>query len=106
MSRQRRRPVPLSGRIVSVVVAVIALALIALLLSRLFSGVLRLARGGDGRDPQFAEPVEGATRPPELYGEGEGPQLADDPSAGWDLGEQTPVDKTAEELSREAAAGQ
>ena len=27
-----------------------------------------------------------------------------DPSAYWNLGEQTPVDKTAEELSREAEA--
>ena len=98
MSRRRRRYVPLSGRIAAV--------LVVLLVSRLFSGVLRLARGSDGPDPQFAEPSEGATRPPELYGEGEAAQFLEDPSAGWDLGEQTPVDKTAAELSREAATGQ
>ena len=106
MSTRRRRPAPLWQRVAAVAVMVIAAALVILLLSPLFSGNLRLSPGSDGRDPQFAEPAGGATRPPELYGEGEDPQLLEDPSAGWDLGEQTPVDKTAEQLSQEAAAGQ
>ena len=83
--------------------------LLVLLVVRLFSGALRLTRTGGGestRDPQFAEPAETVTRPPELMSEGVWPAMEDDPSENWDLGEQTPVDKTAEELSREAAAGQ
>ena len=45
------------------------------------------------------------TRPPELIGETGAPGAEGDPSEHWDLGEQTPVDKTAEELSREAELG-
>ena len=94
---------------VRVAVGVLAVALTALLIAlavRLLSGALNLARGGDvstGTDPQFAEPAEQVTRPPELFGEGVAPDMADDPSRNWNLGEQTPVDKTAEELSREAS---
>ena len=82
--------------------------LLGALIVRLFSGALNLARpGGSGApDPQFAEPAESVTRPPELAGEGFGGELSEDPSDGWDMGVQTPVDKTAGELSAEAAAGE
>ena len=50
--------------------------------------------------------ARGRARPPELIGETGAPGAEGDPSEHWDLGEQTPVDKTAEELSREAEAGE
>ena len=89
------------------VVGVLA-ALVVVFGLRLLGGAFRLLRtdGGEvSRDPQFAEPAVNATRPPELTGEGDWPVETGDPSDSWDLGEQTPVDKTAEELSREAEAG-
>ena len=58
------------------------------------------------RDPQFAEPAENATRPPELDENGQPLDLGDDPSANWVYEAETPVDKTAAELSREAEAGE
>ena len=96
------------ARIAAIAAALAVAILLIALVARLFTGALRLTRtdgGATERDPQFAEPAEGVTRPPELTEEGGIPAPSDDPSAGWDLGEQTPVDKTAEELSREAAAG-
>lgn len=106
MSTRRRRPASPGVRIAALVAAVIVALLLILLLARLIGGALGVAGGGaGGRDPQFAEPAEAVTRPPELSGEGDYLPVGDDPSANWDLGEQTPVDKTAEELSREAAAG-
>ena len=83
--------------------ALIAVVLIAVLAARLASGALNRVGGASERDPQFAEPAEAVTRPPELIGEAGAPGAEGDPSEHWDLGEQTPVDKTAEELSREAA---
>ena len=82
-----------------------AILLIALAV-RLVSGAVGMVRRGGsvGTDPQFAEPAETVTRPPELEGEGK-PDAADaDPSAQWEEVELTPVDKTAEELGREEAA--
>lgn len=92
---------------IAVIAAVVALAVLAGVFAvRLLTGTLNLMRGGETQhDPQFAQPAEAVTRPPELEGEEGALDLADDPSAGWDLGEQTPVDKTAEELSLEAANG-
>ena len=93
-------------RIALVALAAAAAVLVATLVVKLFAGALRLARtdGGDtSTDPQFALPAETVTRPPELAQEGQWPPMEEDPSAQWDLGEQTPVDKTAEELSREAS---
>ncbi len=59
-------------------------------------------RGDDGaRDPQFAEPAEAITAPPELYGP-EGESTFRDNSANWDTSVQTPVDQTAGELGEEA----
>ena len=105
MSRRRRRP--LWPKAVGLaVVAVLAIVAVVLAL-RLLGGAIRLARtdGGEGiHDPQFAESAETVTRPPELMGDGVAPDGVEDPSAYWNLGEQTPVDKTAEELSREAEA--
>lgn len=106
MSGRRREPFWRVLVTFAVVAALVALAVAFAV--RLFSGTMALVRADGGaseRDPQFAEPTEAVTRPPELAGEGEAPALADDPSAGWDLGVQTPVDKTAEELAREAQAG-
>ena len=60
--------------------------------------------GSGGTDPQFAEPAETVTRPPELEGEGRPDGTDIDPSAQWEEVELTPVDKTAEELGREEAA--
>jgi len=54
-----------------------------------------------GRDPQFAEPAETVTMPPELTGEGETAVEYKDNSANWDTSVQTPVDKTADELAAE-----
>lgn len=84
----------------------VAGVLLLLLMLRLVSGALNLTRhGGTGApDPQFAEPAETVTRPPELNGEDDAPQALDDPSAAWAQVELTPVDKTAEELGREEAA--
>lgn len=59
-----------------------------------------------GHDPQFAEPAETVTVPPELTGEGEAAVQYRDNSANWDIPEQTPVDKTAAELAAEEAAVQ
>ena len=90
------------------IVALTVLAILAVIIGvKMLSGTIGLIRSDGGAaepDPQFAEPAETVTRPPELMGE-DGAPVADDPSAGWDLGVQTPVDKTAEELSREMAEG-
>ena len=86
--------------------AAVVAALLLFLLLRMLLGALRLThtRGTAARDPQFAEPAEVVTRPPDLDATGGSLQLADDPSSGWEQGEQTPVDKTADELVREAEA--
>ena len=106
MSKRRGSPGPNGYGIAAIVAAVIVAVLLGALIVRLFSGALSLARpGGSGApDPQFAEPAETVTRPPEMTGEGAPAELADDPSAGWEEVPQTPVDKTAEELGREAEA--
>ena len=91
-------------RAVAVIVVVAALAILGIIFAaRLLSGAIGFVRSGSGSgapDPQFAEPTETVTPPPELADE-DGAPVADDPSAGWDIGEQTPVDMTAEELARE-----
>lgn len=103
MSVKRRRRPPAAMIAALAVAAVLAV----LLVIRLIVGAVGLLRGGGAStvDPQFAQPAETVTRPPELMGEGDWTGDEGDPSANWDLGEQTPVDKTAEELSREAEAG-
>ena len=87
-------------------VAAVVAVLLILLIVRLVSGALNLARsdGAGAPDPQFAEPAETVTRPPEMMGEEGSAQAVDDPSAGWEAVELTPVDKTADELGREEAA--
>ena len=86
--------------------AAVVAALLLILALRLLTGALRLSKsGGDATpDPQFAEPAETVTRPPEMKGEDGLSPTADDPSARWEAVELTPVDKTAEELGREEAA--
>ena len=89
-------------------IGIAALALAAVLLAvvlRLLTGALGSLNPKAGRgepDPQFAEPAQGVTRPPELAGEGPAPAGDDDPSSRWDEGVQTPVDMTAEDLARQA----
>lgn len=103
MSR-RRRP-SLWPRIALLAVALIVAALLVVLIVRLVSGLAGgLSRGGDGPDPQFAQPAEQVTRPPELDENGDPIGLEEDPSLGWVYEAETPVDKTAEQLSREEAA--
>lgn len=86
--------------------AIVVAALLVWLLLRGVLGALGLTKSrGAGIDPQFAEPAETVTRPPELDESGSPVVDGDDPSAAWEQGEQTPVDKTAEELGREAEAG-
>ena len=106
MSRRRLSPAQRRVRVIAVAVAALLAVLLAWLALRLLLGGLRAShKGGAGvLDPQFAEPAEAVTRPPELDASGQAPQLEDDPSLNWDQGEQVPVDMTADELVREAEA--
>ena len=106
MSRRRKGPAQRWIGAGTLAVAAVVAVLLLVLVIRLFSGALRLSRtGGTGSpDPQFAEPVEAVTRPPEMEGEDGMPLMSDDPSDDWAETELTPVDKTAEELGREEAA--
>lgn len=84
--------------------AVVA-ALVLFFIVRLAMGMIGgLSRGTTEPDPQFAPPAETVTRPPEPDATVAPEALAEDPSLGWVYEAETPVDKTAEELSREAAA--
>ena len=104
----RRRKAPAGIRWAVAIVALAATVLAAVLAVQLLSGSLRLLRsGGNGEaDPQFAEAAVRETRPPEMDESGTPPDLGEDPSQGWVYENETPVDKTAEELSREAEAGE
>ena len=103
MSR-RRRP-PLWPRIALLVAGLVVAALLVVLIVRLFTGLAGgLHRGSEGADPQFAQPAEQVTRPPEMDEPASAEALEEDPSLGWVYENETPVDKTAEELSREEAA--
>ena len=65
----RRRAAPRWTRYAVCGVALVAAILAVVLAAQLFSGTLRLLNTDGGpttRDPQFAEPAENATRPPEL----------------------------------------
>ena len=86
--------------------ATVVAALLLMLVLRLFFGALSLSGAGNSgtQDPQFAEPAEAVTRPPEMEGEDGMAEMPEDPSAGWVETELTPVDKTARELGREEAA--
>ena len=103
MSRRRRRQEPLWVRIAAFAVAIIVALLLVTLVIRGLLGAIGLtrSRGAGGGDPQFAEPAEAVTRPPELDEQGNPIGDGDDPSALWEQGEQTPVDKTAGELALE-----
>lgn len=83
-----------------------------MLLALAISGVVRLVKatvgiiatdGGEAdADPMFAQDAELVTRPPELSEENG--VLFQDNSAKWNVGEETPVDMTAEELAREESS--
>ena len=106
MSVRRRRPGQSRAGIVALAVAAVVGVVLLVLVIRMAVAALNLTSpGGSGTaDPQFAEPAEIVTRPPEMAGEGSPSPMADDPSAAWEQGELTPVDKTADELGREEAA--
>lgn len=77
------------------------------LLVLLWRGVLGLlngTRGSSEPDPMFAEEAARETRPPELDENGMPIDPNEDSSLNWTYETQTPVDMTAEELSREEAA--
>ena len=88
--------------------ALVAAVLAVVLAAQFLTGSLKLLHAGDSgeRDPQFAEEAARQTRPPELDETGRAAALEEDPSLGWVYENETPVDKTAEELSREAEAGE
>lgn len=102
MSRKRRRA-PTTGKLIAAIILVIVLIAVLVLLCRFALGAVRLLHdGGSGeRDPMFAEPVEEVTRPPELEEAVGLSRTEADPSSRWVEENQTPVDKTAEELSLE-----
>ena len=106
MSDRRRRPAQRWVGIVAAALAAILAVILLVLGIRLIGGALNMTRssGAGTPDPQFAEPAETVTRPPEMAGEDGTARVVDDPSAGWEAAELVPVDKTAEELGREEAA--
>ena len=85
--------------------AALALIAIGLMLSRGILGFVHRAGSSSDTepDPQFAAEPEQVTRPPELTEEEWTERIAEDHSVTW-IEEQTPVDRTAEELAREAAS--
>lgn len=90
-------------------IAVALLVLALVLMSRLFLGALNLLRTDGGAaqpDPQFETPAETYAPPDALFEDPTAIVPDGDPSENWAEGEQTPVDKTAEELSREAQGGE
>ena len=105
MSTRRRRRSGPSPRLIGLIVGAALSLTLLVLLGR---GVLSLLNGSRGssseRDPMFADEAAQQTRPPELYENGEPFDPNDDPSLNWIYEAQTPVDMTAEELSREEAA--
>ena len=101
----RRRRAPGWTRWAVGAAALVAAVLAIVLAAQMLGGSLRLLRTGGPTepDPQFAEPAQSATRPPELDEQGNPADLGEDPSDRWVYENETPVDKTAEELSREAS---
>ena len=92
---------------IKLLAALLAIVLLAGLAWRLVSSLVGVLNGADmsfgEADPMFAEEMEIPTRPPELDAEEEVPQrptLDDLP-----MPEGAPVDKTADELIREARQG-
>lgn len=106
MNRRRRAPAWTRWAVAGVALAAAVLAVV--LAAQFLTGSLKLLNsdGPGERDPQFAEEAARETRPPELDETGRAADLEEDPSLGWVYENETPVDKTAEELSREAEAGE
>ena len=89
-----------------IAVVLIVVVLLAFAALNLGSGLVGLISGADfegERDPMFAEEAETVTRLPEIY-----PEETQKPHKTLDdyvMEESAPVDKTAQELAREAAEG-
>ena len=92
-------------KLIAGLAAIAVMVLFMVCIGKLTLGVLQNSGAGDGEaDPMFAaEPEPTATIPPELTGETDG-RVYEDNSANWDTSVQTPVDRTAEELARDARA--
>lgn len=102
MNTKRRTPV--WPKIVVGLAAVALLVILLVFMGRLFLGALNLLHTDGGpvqADPQFAEPAETFEPPPELLESPGAPETDDDPSSRWVEENQTPVDKTAEQLAAE-----
>ena len=86
--------------------AIVLMAALIVALGRMLMATLNVIHTDGGAvepDPMFAREEPVATRPPELDGTDGEIYLHTDNSANWQGDNQTPVDKTAEELAREAA---
>lgn len=104
MNRPGRRRPPLWPRAVLLAALIVVAVAVLILLVRLATGMIGgMSRGDSERDPQFAQPVEAVTRPPEPDDTAPLTTPEEDPSLGWVYEAQSPVDKTAEELAREEA---
>ncbi len=95
------------GKWIKLVLALAAIALLLWLGYALVQGIFGALRGADLNsgepDPMFAEEAVLPTRPPELDAE---PTQPEHPTLDDYVPEvESPVDKTAEELIREAEAG-
>lgn len=104
MSTRRRRRRGPSPRLIGLILAAALSVALLVVLGRGVLGLLNGARGASEPDPMFAEEAARETRPPELDENGVPIDPNEDPSLNWTYEEQTPVDMTAEELSREEAA--
>ena len=84
------------------ILVLIGLILMLVILGRFLTGAIGLIHtdGDLGTDPQFAEPMQTTTRPPEMVEEAG--SAAVDHSDEWTANEETPVDWTVDELQRMA----
>ena len=106
MSKREKNQIPIAAKIAVGVMAIILLVVILVALSRMILSAVRLL-GSDGgvtvTDPMFREEAVVVTRPPEETEDGGAvSREALDPSLGWTMEEEGPVDQTTEELAIEA----
>jgi len=90
-------------KLIAVLIVVAVLAALTLSLGNSLMDVLNGAKPDSEPDPMFAQQAETVTRPPELYAEET--QRPHKTLDDYVPEVQTPVDKTADELIREAMAG-
>ena len=103
MSKRRNTRAPLWPKLVAAGVGIVALVVLLVLLGRVILASVGALRTGGAvtRDPQFSHAPEIVTRPPEEDSStGLGREDAD-PSNGWVMDEEGPVDQTAAELADE-----